>query len=127
MDVIQELSQHASTLNGLMSKPDTNNEFWREAVLEEWCALKDLHDTHSYLVDDPSAPRAGDWLAVISDSHCTVKLGGPGHLWQLEGPNPYYRDCWILKGVGSTYPKSMFRRAHPSEIIKHHLTNPYAP
>ncbi len=69
-------------------------------------------------LSDLDRPSPGDWLAVIDDSHCTVRLGGPGTLWQLAGQsdNPV---CWWLEGVGSPYPKTMFRKATEAEIAKH--------
>ncbi len=55
------------------------------------------------------------WVVVLDDSNCTVGVGGEGYLW-LAKECPWYQDCYLLKGVGSPYNKSIFRDATPEEV-----------
>lgn len=65
---------------------------------------------------NPDEPQHGDWLAVVDDSGCTVRLGGPGHLWQFERRSYLSPGCWHIRGVAAPYSKSIFRRATQAEI-----------
>lgn len=57
------------------------------------------------------------WVVVVDDSNCTMRVGGPGHLWKAK-QCPWYEDCWLLNGASSPYPKSIFREATKEEIEK---------
>lgn len=64
----------------------------------------------------PGDPRSGDWLAVVDDSSCTVRLGGPGRLWQFDRPSYQCSGYWHIRGVCAPYSKDIFRRATEEEI-----------
>lgn len=66
----------------------------------------------------PYSAEPGDWLVVVDDSNCTVRLGGPGYMWRLIGQSPQYEYCWMLEGVCSPYDKSIFRKATKAEILQ---------
>ncbi len=66
----------------------------------------------------PYSAKPGDWLVVVDDSNCTVRLGGPGYMWQLVGQSPHYKHCWRLKDVVSPYDKSIFRKATKAEVMQ---------
>lgn len=68
---------------------------------------------------DPDEPKPGDWLAVVDDSGCTVRLGGPGHLWKCRRQSFGSPHCWELEGVDSPYSKTIFRKATVAEIEAH--------
>jgi hypothetical protein len=65
---------------------------------------------------DPDEPQPGDWLVVVDDSDCTVRLGGPGHMWRCKHQSFHNPSCWVLEGVGSPYSKSIFRKATEAEV-----------
>lgn len=59
-------------------------------------------------------------MVVIDDSNCTVKIGGPGRLWEVDPSSNYSRGFYNLKGrdgyVLYNYDQSMFRAATEEEI-----------
>ena len=119
IEVLAKLRIHVNRLAELLGPAHDDSVPWRTKVMDIWnqIAASNIHER--YLVEDPDSPQPGDWVAVINDDHCTVRLGGPGHLWQIAAQSATYRDHWQLKGVGSPYPKSMFRRALEREKRAH--------
>lgn len=65
---------------------------------------------------DPNEAKPGDWLVVVDDGCCTVRLGGPGVLYRCVRQSFMHPDCWELEGVGSPYDKTIFRKATEAEI-----------
>ncbi len=65
---------------------------------------------------DPDEIKPGDWLAVVDDSDCTVKLGGPGALWKCKRQSFHHPDCWELERAVSPYSKRIFRKATETEV-----------
>ena len=59
--------------------------------------------------------KPNDWVVVLDDSDCTVKLGGPGYMWKVV--NPINEIYFYLDGVPSPYSKHIFRKATKAEII----------
>ncbi len=112
------LLQHVDQLHWLLRDHAAPPVTWVAAVKTEWEAIAALH-VRCFGGSLPAFTdcRPGDWVAVIDDSHCTVRLGGPGALWRMEadagGGNVR------LYGVSSPYGRAMFRRATAEEIAAH--------
>lgn len=109
------LQKHVDELQWVLRDHACPPATWSQVVHENWSAIAALYAKH---LGYPGEPRPGTWLAVVDDSDCTVRLGGPGALWRLEGQSAS-PGCWNLEGVASPYSKRVFRPATQQEIIKH--------
>jgi hypothetical protein len=115
LDIISDL---ADELVKLIRNNAGDN--WRQLIVDKTAQIKNWHIEKSYLLLDPSAPKQGDWIVVIDDSFCTMKLG-IGRFYKIKGQSRNYSDCWELQGVVSPYSKNIFRLATEEEIINNKL------
>lgn len=112
------LQRHVDTLQWALRDHAAPPATWFATVKAEWEAITALHvQWFGGRMPRADEVNPGDWVAVVDDSDCTVRLGGPGAIWRVRAEaSP---TTWWLHEVASPYTKTIFRKATADEIRAH--------